>query len=44
MEFIILAVVVVVGFKINLMGFEMMQERRDAERAGTHDYYGNKIK
>lgn len=37
-------VIAVVGFWLNLEGFKMMDERRAAEKAGTHDYYGNKIK
>tara|TARA_B100000497_G_scaffold97322_1_gene109489 strand:+ start:830 stop:1009 length:180 start_codon:yes stop_codon:yes gene_type:complete len=36
-------VITVVGFWANLEGFKMMDERRAAEKAGTHDYYGNKI-
>lgn len=37
-------VITVAGFWVNLEGFKMTDERRAAEKAGTHDYYGNKIK
>jgi len=37
-------VITVVGFWINLEAAKMHDERRKNERAGTHDYYGNRIK
>lgn len=37
-------VITVAGLWVNLEGFKMTDERRAAEKAGTHDYYGNKIK
>tara|TARA_B110000259_G_scaffold142413_1_gene160418 strand:- start:2082 stop:2237 length:156 start_codon:yes stop_codon:yes gene_type:complete len=32
-----------VGFRVLLLSSEMLSERKAAYRAGTHDYYGNKI-
>ena len=37
-------VITVVGFWINLEAAKMHDERRKNEHAGTHDYYGNRIK
>ena len=37
-------VITVVGFWVNLEAAKMHDERRKTERAGTHDYYGNRIK
>ena len=37
-------VITVVGFWINLEAAKMHDESRAAEKAGTHDYYGNRIK
>jgi|TARA_B110000914_G_scaffold22536_1_gene16874 hypothetical protein len=32
-----------VGFRVLLLSSEMLSERKANYRAGTHDYYGNKI-
>lgn len=37
-------VITVIGFWVNLEATKMHDERRRNERAGTHDYYGNRIK
>jgi len=36
-------IITVLGFKVLLVSSEIVDERKQRYRDGTHDYYGNKI-
>jgi hypothetical protein len=43
LEFVLVAIITYFGFKILWVSTLIIEERKQNYRAGTHDYYGNKI-
>ncbi len=43
LEFVAVAIITYFGFKILWVSTLIIEERKKNYRAGTHDYYGNKI-
>ena len=43
LEFAFVAIITYFGFKILWVSTLVIEERKKNYRAGTHDYYGNKI-
>jgi hypothetical protein len=43
LTFLLVAVFTIVAVRVLVISSEMHDERREAYRAGTHDYYGNKL-
>jgi len=43
LEFVFVAIITYFGFKILWVSTLIIEERKKNYRAGTHDYYGNKI-
>ena len=43
LEFVLVAIITYFGFKILWVSTLIIEERKKNYRAGTHDYYGNKI-
>ena len=43
LEFVAVAIITYFGFKILWVSTLIFEERKKNYRAGTHDYYGNKI-
>ena len=43
MEYVVIGVVLYVGFRALWISEQMLEQRRKNYRAGTHDYYGNKL-
>ncbi len=43
LEFVFVAIIVYYGTKVLWVSTLIIEERKKNYRAGTHDYYGNKI-
>lgn len=42
-DYLIFGVVLYFGFYVNWVAININHQKRQNERAGTHDYYGNRI-